>query len=112
MKSLFAAIILAGVVQIAAAEPNQKLIKVMCGTKEEFKMTAEKYGEEPIYVGINKGGGQVTSLWANLTTGTSSWVTQVLMTGEWCMIGVGNEHFIPEDSPLKSAPIGTRTTYK
>jgi len=112
MKSLFAAIILAFVIQAADAEPNQKTIRVMCGSKEEFKLTAEKYGEEPIYVGINKEGGQVTSLWANLKTGTSSWVTQVLMTGEWCMISVGTEHYIPEDSPLQSAPIGTRTKYK
>jgi hypothetical protein len=94
------------------AEATQRTVRVICASKEEVKATVEKYGEEPVYVAINKEAGQVTSLWTNFKTGTSSWVTQVLATGEWCMIAVGTEQFIPEDSPLKDTPVGTRTKYK
>jgi hypothetical protein len=111
MNKLLAAILLVTTL-LVYAEPHQRSIKVVCASKEEVKATVEKYGEEPIYVGLNKENSVVTSLWANLKTGTSSWITQVLATGEWCMIAVGTEQFIPEDSPLKDAPIGTKTKYK
>jgi hypothetical protein len=112
MNKLLAAILLLVTTASVYAEPHQRTMGVICASKAEVKSTVEKYGEEPIYVGINKENGVVTSLWANLKTGTSSWITQVLATGEWCMIAVGLEQIIPEDSPLKNAPIGTRTTYK
>jgi hypothetical protein len=111
MNKLLAAILLMTSASVYA-EASQRTVRVICASKEEVKATVEKYGEEPVYVGINKESGQVTSLWVNLKTGTSSWVTQVLATGEWCMIAVGSEQFIPEDSPLKDAPIGTKTKYK
>lgn len=111
MKKLLSVILLV-LASSAYAEASQKTIKVICASKEEVKSTVEKYGEEAVYVGINKQAGVVTSLWVNLKTGTSSWVTQVLTTGEWCMIAVGTEQYVPEDSPLKDSPIGTRTTYK
>ena len=111
MRKLLAAILLI-TTALVYAEPHQRTIKVVCASKEEVKATLEKYDEEPVYVGVNKENGVVTSLWVNLKTGTSSWVTQVLVTQEWCMIAVGTEQFIPEDSPLKDAPIGTKTTYK
>jgi len=111
MNKLLAAILLITATSVYA-EATQRTIQVICASKEEFKATVEKYDEDPVYVGINKESGTVTSLWANLKTGTSSWVTQVLATGEWCMIAVGSEQFIPKDSPLKDAPIGTQTTYK
>ena len=111
MNKLLATILLI-ITSSVYAEVSQKTIRVVCASKEEVKATVEKYGEEPVYVGINKEAGTVTSLWANFKSGTSSWVTQVLATGEWCMVGIGTEQFIPEDSPLKDAPIGTRTKYK
>jgi hypothetical protein len=111
MNKLLVAILLITSASVYA-EPTQRTIRVICASKEEVKATVEKYGEEPVYVGINKENSVVTSLWANLKTGTSSWVTQVLSTGEWCMLAVGTEQFIPEDSPLKDAPIGTRITHK
>jgi hypothetical protein len=111
MNKLLAAVLLI-TATLVHAEPVQRTLKVVCASKEEVKATVEKYGEEPVYVGINKEAGVVTSLWANLKTGTSSWVTQILVTGEWCMIAVATEQFVPEDSPLKDSPIGTRTKYK
>jgi hypothetical protein len=111
MNKLLAIVLLITATSVYA-EAVQRTLKVVCASKEEVKATVEKYGEEPVYVGLNKEAGVVTSLWANLKTGTSSWVTQILVTGEWCMIAVGTEQFIPEDSPLKDAPIGTRTKYK
>jgi hypothetical protein len=111
MNKLLAAILLI-TTALVYAEPHQRSITVVCASKEEVKATVEKYGEEPIYVGINKENSVVTSLWVNLKTGTSSWVTQVLATGEWCMIAVGTEQFIPEDSPLKDSQIVTRIPHK
>jgi hypothetical protein len=111
MNKLLAAILLA-TTALVYAEPHQRTMGVICASREEVKSTLEKYSEEPVYVGVNKQVGVVTSLWANLKTGTSSWITQVLATGEWCMIAVGLEQIIPEDSPLKDAPIGTKIKYK
>jgi len=111
MRLLLAAILLA-TFTTARAEITQRAMRVMCGSETDFLLTAQKYKEFPVYVGLNQEGGQITSLWVNLTTGTSTWVTQITETGEWCVVAVGTDHLIPDDSPLKDAPIGTRIDYK
>jgi hypothetical protein len=47
-----------------------------------------------------------------MKTGTSSWVTKLTATNEFCMIGVGTEVIIPKDSPLQDVPVGTRIIFK
>lgn len=112
MKNLYlAAILLAALTQTAFAEPQQKTIRFMCGSKEEWFMTADKYGEDLVVAAPAPNGETIISLWANFATGTSSWVTQVIKTDEWCMMGIGDKLMIPKDSPLDGT-VGTKVNYK
>jgi hypothetical protein len=110
MKTFVAAILLATAVT-AQAITNRDM-KVVCGTQEEMAITLEVYQEIPYLVGVNKESGMLFSLWVNMTTGTSSWVTKITATNEFCMIGVGTEVIIPKDSPLQQVPVGTRIIFK
>jgi hypothetical protein len=110
MKTFVAAILLATVVN-APAVTNRDM-KVVCGTPEEMAATLEVYQEIPYLVGVNKESRMLFSLWVNMTTGTSSWVTKLTDTNEFCMIGVGTEVIIPKDSPLQEVPVGTRIIFK
>ena len=110
MKTFVAAILLATVVN-APAVTNRDM-KVVCGTQEEMAATLEVYQEIPYLVGVNKESGMLFSLWVNMKTGTSSWVTKLTATNEFCMIGVGTEVIIPKDSPLQDVPVGTRIIFK
>ncbi len=110
MKTFVAAILLA-TVTTSQAVTNRDL-KVVCGTQEEMATTLEVYQEIPYLVGVNKEAGMMLSLWVNMKTGTSSWVTKIMATNEFCMIGVGTEVIIPKDSPLQEVPVGTRIIFK
>ena len=110
MKTFVAAILLATVVN-APAVTNRDM-KVVCGTQEEMAATLEVYQEVPYLVGVNKESGVLHSLWVNMKTGTSSWVTKIMATNEFCMMGVGTEVIIPKDSPLQEVPVGTRVIFK
>lgn len=108
MKKLsLAAILLALVSQVHARE---RTLQVACGTKQEWTMTAEKYGEELVVAAPAPNKETIVSLWVNFETGTSSWVTHVVATDEWCMTGMGEKLLIPKDSPLNRS-LGTRTKY-
>jgi hypothetical protein len=111
MKPYLAAILLALIAHSAYAEPRQKTIQFMCGSKEEWFMTADKYGEELVLATPAPNSETIISLWVNFNTGTSSWITQVIQTDEWCMMGIGQQLMIPKDSPLNST-IGTKVNYK
>jgi hypothetical protein len=110
MKTFVAAILLATAVNAPAV--TNKDMKVVCGTQEEMAATLEVYQEIPYIVGVSKESRAVLSLWVNMTTGTTSWVTKLVDTNEYCMIGVGTEIVIPEGSPLKDVPVGTRIIFK
>jgi hypothetical protein len=111
MKTLLATTLLV-VCVTAQATPRERNLQVMCGSKQEWTMTAEKYGEELVMAAPAPNKETIISLWANFITGTSSWVTHVVATDEWCMMGIGDELLIPKDSPLNDKPIGTRTIFK
>jgi hypothetical protein len=110
MKTFVAAILLATAVN--AQSVTNRDMKVVCGTQEEMAATLEVYQEIPYLVGVNKESGVLHSLWVNMKTGTSSWITKLTATNEFCMIGVGTEVIIPKDSPLQDVPVGTRTIFK
>ena len=110
MKTFVAAILLATVVNAPAV--TNKDMKVVCGTQEEMAATLEVYQEVPYILGVNKESGVVLSLWVNMKTGTTSWVTKLVATNEYCMMGVGTQVVIPEDSPLQDVPVGTRVIFK
>lgn len=110
MKTILAAILLATTVTAQAV--TNKDMKVVCGSQEEMAATLEVYQEVPYILGVNKESGVVLSLWVNMKTGTSSWVSKLVATNEYCMIGVGSQIVIPEGSPLQDVPVGTRTIFK
>ena len=110
MKTFMAAILLATVATTQAV--TERDMKVICGTQEEMAATLEVYQEVPYLVGVNKQDGVLHSLWVNMKTGTSSWVTKIMATNEFCMMGVGTEVIIPKDSPLQQVPVGTRIIFK
>ena len=110
MKKIAAAILLATTVTSQAV--TNKDMKVVCGTQDEMAATLEAYQEVPYILGVSKESGVVLSLWVNMKTGTSSWVSKIVATNEYCMIGVGSEVVIPEDSPLQEIPVGTRIIFK
>ena len=110
MKTFVAAILLATVVNAPAV--TNKDMKVVCGTQEEMAATLEVYQEVPYILGVNKESGVVLSLWVNMKTGTTSWVIKLVATNEYCMMGVGTQVVIPEDSPLQDVPVGTRVIFK
>ncbi len=97
---------------IAQAEPHSKTIRFMCGSREEWLLTAEKYNEDLVLAAPSPNKETVISLWVNFETGSSSWITQIVETDEWCMTGLGDKVLIPEGSPLKDSPIGKRVTFK
>lgn len=105
-----AAILLATTVTAQAV--TEKNMKIVCGSQEEMAATLEVYQEIPYIVGVNKESGMVLSLWVNMKTGTSSWVTKLVATNEFCMMGVGTQVVIPEGSPLQDVPVGTRIIFK
>ena len=111
MNKLLAAILLATSIS-ASAELHERTVKVTCGSANDFIMTLEKYQERPVLFSMTKGQPVSYSLWANLEKGTTSWLTHLIGTDEYCMMGVGDEIQIPENSILKDSPIGTRVKYK
>jgi hypothetical protein len=112
MKKLLAAILLATCGSAANAKAELRSLSVVCGSQEEMAATLEVYQEVPYIVGVNKEAGTMLSLWVNMTTGTSSWVTKIMATNEFCMMGVGTEVIIPKGSPLQDVPVGTRIIFK
>lgn len=113
MKALLAATLLATCVT-AQAELHERTMKVMCGTAEDFNVTVQKYEETAVvYAASAADSSQITyGLYANFKSGTTSWVAHVGQTDEYCMIGIGDQIYTPNSSPLKDTPIGTRTIYK
>ena len=105
-----AAILLATTVTAQAV--TERNMKVVCGSQEEMAATLEVYQEIPYIVGVNKESGTLLSLWVNMKTGTSSWVTKLMATNEYCMIRVGTEVIVPKESPLQDVPVGTRIIFK
>ena len=112
MKKLVAAILLATCGLAVHAEAELRSLSVVCGSPEEMAKTLEAYQEVPFIVGVNKEAGLLLSLWVNLKTGTSSWVTKIIATNEFCMMGTGTQVIIPKESPLQEVPTGTRVIFK
>ena len=112
MKNIIAAILLATLATAATAETRSRQIRFMCGSFEDVKATMEKYGEH-LVIGSTAPNQETANLvFVNFETKTSSWFIHSFDTDEYCMIGVGNELIIPDDSPIKNTPIGTRTNFK
>lgn len=112
MKNLLAAILLATTALAATAEPKTRQVKFICASFEELEMTLEKYGEKMVLATQAPNELTVNILYVNLETQTSSWILHDLQTNQYCMVGVGKAVYIPDDSPLKDAPIGVKTLYK
>jgi hypothetical protein len=52
-------------------------------------------------------------VYANFETETTSWFIHDLQTDEYCMVGVGKQIYIPDDSVLKKGiGIGLKAAYK
>ena len=109
MKKLLAAILLATGTLAAHADPELRSLSTVCGSREEMVNTLKYYQESPVMAAMNKEAGMMIWLFANMETGTSSWVAQVIKTNEWCMLGVGTEVILPPNSPLS---IGTKIIFK
>jgi hypothetical protein len=107
MKTLLAAILLASLTTVQA-EPKSRQVRFMCGSYEELKMTTEKYGENLVLVSLSPDERVENYLYVNFQTSTSSWIIHDRKTDDYCMMGVGELLYIPDDSPLKDAPIGEK----
>lgn len=113
MKTILAAILLATIASTVTAEPRSRQIQLMCGSFEEVELTMEKYGEKLIMVTQAPNERTVNLVYSNFETQTTSWFIHELQTDEYCMVGIGDKIYIPDDSVLKKGiGIGTRTTYK
>jgi hypothetical protein len=113
MKTILAAILLATTVLVATAEPRSRQIQVMCGSFEDVEITMEKYGEKLIMATQSPNKLTVNLVYANFETQTTSWFVHDLQTDEYCMLGVGDQIYIPDQSPLNiGTGIGTRIIYK
>ena len=108
MNKLLASILLIASV-IAHAEPELRSLSTVCGSQDDMLNTLKNYKEIPIMASINKEAGMMLWLFANMETGTSSWVAQVLKTNEWCMMGIGTDVILPPNSPLST---GTKIIFK
>lgn len=112
MNKFLAAILLATIAISVNAEPRPRQIRFMCGSLEEVQMTMEKYGEKMVVATQAPDQRTVNLLYVNFETQTSSWFIHDLETDEYCMMGVGNKIYIPQESPLnKGTGIGTKTSY-
>jgi hypothetical protein len=113
MKTLLAAILLATLATAAIAEPRSRQIRFMCGSFEDVEITMEKYGEKLVMATQSPNQQTVNLVYANFETQTTSWFIHDLQTDEYCMLGVGDKIYIPDDSVLnKGTGTGLRTSYK
>lgn len=113
MKTILAAILLATIAGSALSEPRTRQIKFMCGSFEDVEVTMEKYGEKLVMATQSPNKNTVNLVYANFETQTTSWFVHDLQTDEYCMMGVGEQIYIPDESPLKQGiGLGVRTIYK
>jgi len=113
MKNLLAAILLATIATVAIAEPRSRQIRFMCGSFEDVEVTMEKYGEKLVMATQSPNEQTVNLVYANFETQTTSWFIHDLQTDEYCMVGVGNKIYVPDESPLKQGiGLGVRIIYK
>jgi hypothetical protein len=113
MKILLAAILLATTALAAQSEPRTRQVRFMCASFEELQMTLDKYGEKMVIATQAPNERTVNILYMNSETQTSSWILHDLQTNEYCMVGVGNAIYIPDESPIKQGnEIGTKVNYK
>lgn len=112
MKLLLAAILLVTLGSVVA-EPKTRQIQFTCGSYEDVEITMEKYGEKLVMATQSPNKQTVNLVYANFETQTTSWFIHDLQTDEYCMLGVGDQIYIPDSSPLnKGTGIGTRIIYK
>ena len=112
MNKILAAILLAILSTSVNAEPRARQIRFMCGSLEDLQMTMEKYGEKMVVATQAPNQKTINLLYINFETQTSSWFVHDLETDEYCMMGVGDKIYIPQESPLnKSTGIGTKINY-
>jgi len=109
---ILAAILLATIATAATAESRSRQIRMMCGSFEDAEITAQRYGEKLIMATQSPNEQTVNLVYVNFETQTTSWFVHDLQTDEYCMMGVGNKLYIPDDSPLKETGIGVKTIYK
>jgi hypothetical protein len=113
MKNILAAILLATIALAATAEPRPRKIQMMCGSFEDVEATMEKYGEKLIMATQSPNEQTVNLVYANFESETTSWFIHDLQTDEYCMVGVGKQIYIPDDSVLKKGiGIGLKAAYK
>ena len=113
MNKLLAAILLATTALAATAEPRPRKIQMMCGSYEDVEVTMERYGEKLVMATQAPNEQTVNLVYANFETETTSWFIHDLNTDEYCMVGVGKQIYIPDDSVLKKGiGIGLEAAYK
>lgn len=112
MKTILIAVLLSTVATLTVAEPRSRKLQVMCGSFEDVEATMEKYGEKLIMATQSPNEQTVNLVYANFETETTSWFIHDLQTDEYCMVGVGKQIYIPDDSVLKKGiGIGLKTAY-
>ncbi len=112
MKLLLATILLVTLGSVVA-EPRTRQIQFTCGSYEDVEITMEKYGETLVMATQSPNKQTVNLVFANFETQTTSWFVHDLQTDEYCMLGVGDQIYIPDHSPLnKGTGIGTKIIYK
>jgi hypothetical protein len=113
MKKMLAAILLVTTALAATAEPRTRQLRMMCGSFDEAEITTQRYGEKLIMATQSPNEQTVNLVYVNFDTQTTSWFIHDLQTDEYCMMGVGNKLYIPDDSPLnKEITFGTKIIYK
>lgn len=113
MKTLLAAILLATVSTTASAQLNSRQIRFMCGNFEQVTAVMKEYNEKLILAAPSPNKQLINLLFANFETQTTSWFIQDLETNEYCMMGVGDQIYIPKDSPLnQKTGTGKKINYK
>jgi hypothetical protein len=113
MKTILTASLLVITALTATAEPVTRQMKFTCGSYEDVEITMEKYNEKLVMATQSPNKQTVNLVYANFETQTTSWFIHDLQTDDYCMLGVGDQIYIPDHSPLnKGTGVGTRIIYK
>jgi len=113
MIKTLTAILLATLAFTAGAEPVTRQVRLVCGSLEDVQATMEKYDETLLMVTQAPNELTVNLIYVNFETETSSWFIHDLQTNEYCVVGVGQRIYVPDESALKKGiGIETRIIYK
>ena len=91
MKHILSTILLVSIFTNVNAEIYEKSVTVVCGSQKDLEKTIKKYREKPVVASVHVTDTTVLTVYGNLETGTSTWVSYVPSLKEYCVFGSGNK---------------------